>query len=383
MIENKKEVPIKKHSKNNNFNDKNDVVSPLHNQAELFEVSTEKEIDGIGMGVLENGIPYLTQTGLAKMCGVETRSIRKITVDWNNEKITPRGKIILDILNQNNYISDKLYISVKKDNQPIHYAYPESVCLAFLEYYAFHSKAENTKEARNNLILLARKTFRDLIYNATEYKIETKQLNEWKYFLDRVGLNIDVVPVGYFSIFKEMADFMAQLITSGVIVDDHTIPDGSVGWHWSSYWKDNKLNEKYGESVNYQHNFPNYFPQSQANGMIQPKAYPESALPTFRKWYREIYIESKFPNYLLNKTKQQNISANKSNNILNAVGNKTKQISINQKNKLTICQVEPIKIDNITTNEVIKHIPKDNLEFKNNSNFEPVLTKIANTKKPE
>ena len=54
------------------------------NDLPLFEATIEKEINGIGMGVLNSGIPYLTQNGLAIMCGVESRSIRKITVDWKN-----------------------------------------------------------------------------------------------------------------------------------------------------------------------------------------------------------------------------------------------------------------------------------------------------------
>ena len=38
--------------------------------------------------------------------------------------------------------------------------------------------------------------------------------------------------------------------------------------------------------------------------------------------------------------------------------------------------------DNIKMQELTQKIPQ-NLEFKNNNNFEPILNKIANTKKPE
>lgn len=43
-------------------------ATPL--QQELFHVERQIEIDGVEMGVLENGIPYLTGRGLERMCGV-------------------------------------------------------------------------------------------------------------------------------------------------------------------------------------------------------------------------------------------------------------------------------------------------------------------------
>ncbi len=54
-----------------------------------------------------------------------------------------------------------------------------------------------------------------------------------------------------------------------------------------------------------------------------------------------------------------------------------KKIYKKQQNKE---HLETIEVD---TKNIVKEIQKDNLEFKNNSNFEPILNKIANTKKPE
>ncbi|MDW9182433.1 hypothetical protein SFA33_04205 [Escherichia coli] len=34
------------------------------------------------MGVLDNGIPYLTQNGLANVCGVQRLRIKEITDEW-------------------------------------------------------------------------------------------------------------------------------------------------------------------------------------------------------------------------------------------------------------------------------------------------------------
>ena len=36
---------------------------------------------------------------------------------------------------------------------------------------------------------------------------------------------------------------------------------------------------------------------------IEAHAYPDSALPEFRKWFRELYLPTKFPKYILTKAK--------------------------------------------------------------------------------
>ena len=51
-------------------------------QLELdLTIVTEVEADGVGMGVLSNGAPYLTGRGLARLCGVDHSTIIKITND--------------------------------------------------------------------------------------------------------------------------------------------------------------------------------------------------------------------------------------------------------------------------------------------------------------
>ena len=49
----------------------------------IFDVEVEKEINGIQMGVLKGGTPYLTQTGLAKLCGVARKMIYNIDQELN------------------------------------------------------------------------------------------------------------------------------------------------------------------------------------------------------------------------------------------------------------------------------------------------------------
>jgi len=299
---------------------KSNLPPPPISDLPLFNSYIEKEVQGIGMGVLENGIPYLTGAGLAKMCDIEEKTLRELANSWETEQNKPRGKIIKEILNKNKYYENKLFIPIVVNNS-IHHAYPEVVCITLLEYYAFHSNTIKEK-ARENLILLARKTFKDFIYYNTGYTPETKILNEWKYFLDRVDLNYDSVPRGYFSIFKESAGLTASLIKNKVIINDHTIADGSIGGCWGRYWTDNKLDEKYGQRIKYEHNYPDYYPQAKSNP--QPAcAYPDEALAFFRQWFELEYIFKKFPIYLLKKVKSLHITNEHREKVLLMVQDKT------------------------------------------------------------
>lgn len=52
-------------------------------QGNLFEVETSKTIDGIEMGVLSDGTPFLTQRGLQAFCGLTTNGIiSNLSKEW-------------------------------------------------------------------------------------------------------------------------------------------------------------------------------------------------------------------------------------------------------------------------------------------------------------
>jgi hypothetical protein len=62
-----------------------------------------EDIDGgcfhsLGMGVLSDGTPFLTQRGLAVLCGVENAHIGTISAQWHEEFPKPRINKIRDIL---------------------------------------------------------------------------------------------------------------------------------------------------------------------------------------------------------------------------------------------------------------------------------------------
>jgi hypothetical protein len=57
------------------------VTTPEQLRLDL-QVAAEREIDGVGMGVLSDGTPFLNLRGLAAMCGVDHSQIVRITGDW-------------------------------------------------------------------------------------------------------------------------------------------------------------------------------------------------------------------------------------------------------------------------------------------------------------
>lgn len=331
-------------------------------QAELvFEVEVEKEINGIQMGVLRGGIPYLTQTGLAKLCGVARATIYNVGQELNSAtegKPKERADKIKELLKNQGYNEKDLFIKIKNDNNENPYnAYPDSVCMAVLEYFAFE---DNRKDALNSYRLLARSSFRAYIYNLVGYTQDTKRLDEWKYFLDRVDINFDAVPQGYFSIFKEISGLTVSLIKNKIMIDDSTIPDLSVGSTWGRYWAEHDLSKEFGDRIKYNHNYPDYYPQALSNPQ-EAWCYPNDALALFRSWFSAEYIFNKFPTYLLSKVKQLKLTHEHKNKILEAV--RPKEIKGQSENS-----------------KMIEAIQRDTLDLEN-PNFEKKLEKISFGKK--
>ena len=292
--------PTPKPNKINNLRQKTAVLVPTI-QEPLFHVEKQIEIDGVEMGVLDNGIPYLTESGLARMCGIDRKVLNRLAINWPDEKMKPRGREILHLLEQSGYLEDAMFLKSEHKSSEVN-AYTEPVCLALLEYYAFVTE-EPRPEAVRAFRSLARITFRQFIYDAVGYSPEQKILDSWRHFHDRVDMTATSVPFGYFSVFKEIAVMIVPMIRAGILISDRVVPDISVGKAWSDYWKTNDFDNVYGEREKYDHEYPLYYPQAKSNP--QPSfAYPDAALGEFRGWLVRTYLASKFPAYLLGQTKK-------------------------------------------------------------------------------
>lgn len=293
-----------------NFNPINKwpVVLPKNSidpQLDLF-IDKQKEINGVGMGVLSDGTAFLSGRGLARLCGIANPRIVELGQNWNLPSPNALTAGVKKILGSKDLSADKPYIEIKEAGGNPFYAYPDAVCLAVLEYYAFD---QPTDEAKRNFRILAGKALHDFIYAQVGYDPKHHVPEIWRQFHDRVSLTYNAVPDGYFAIFKEIADIIVHLGQSGLAIDSTFVPDASVGSHWSKYWGEQNLSDQYGERIKFEHNYPDYFPQAKSNPQ-EPWCYPEMALGEFRKWIREIYIkDGKFEKYLTDKVKQNALPA--------------------------------------------------------------------------
>ena len=279
----------------------NPITSP---QLDLF-IDKQKEIDGVGMGVLSDGTAFLTGRGLARLCGISNPRIVELGQFWSSETPNALTLGVKKILKDKGLTIETPYIEIQQ-RSGVFYAYSDMLCLAVLEYYAFD---QPTDEAKKNFRLLAGKALHDFIYTQVGYDPQNHVPEIWRQFHDRVSLTYNSVPAGYFSIFKEISDIIVHLGQSGLTIDSTFVPDGSVGSHWGRHWTANNLDEKYEPRIKFEHNYPSYFPQALSNPQ-EPWCYPEMALGEFRRWIREAYIgEGKFEKYLAEKVKQKELPA--------------------------------------------------------------------------
>lgn len=279
-----------------------------------LEVITSKEVDGLELGVLGDGTAFMSGRALATLCGVAFSTLFKFVSEWTRESNKPRDIKVAELLAGHGFYDDALFFQTKI-NGTVTNAFPDKVCAAILEYYAFEAGTANQEIAKNNFRILVRGSIREFIYRATGYDPQKLVPEHWRHFHDRMLLN--TVPGGYFSVFKETADIVVAAIREGLIVDHHTVPDGSVGIMWGKYWRANELEKEYGPREKHPHVYPDYFPQSQAE--VEANIYPLAALGEFRAWMQNEYLAKNFPNYLKSKVKQGAIPASSAALLLKAV----------------------------------------------------------------
>lgn len=140
----------------------------------------------------------------------------------------------------------------------------------------------------------------------------------WAQFEDRVSLVYDNVPLGYFCVFREIADLFASMISNGADFGTRMILDLSVGSCWGPHWTKQGFDQKFGARMKFPHNYPPYFPQAWSNPQ-DAWCYPEDALPTFKRWLREVYVPIKMPAYLKDQVSQKKLPAQVANNALAAL----------------------------------------------------------------
>ena len=277
-------------------------------QASLdLNVERQTEVNGLEMGVLSDGTPFLTGRGLALLCGVHHSVIADLSLDWVEPIPKPRVSAIRDILGARGISLERPYVATFQKGSATFFAYPDSVCLAILEYYAFEAGLKDNRKAIKNFRALAGQALREFIYVQLGYDPNTNVPQAWRQFHDRVSLVYNAVPVGYFGVFKEIAEMIVTLGQAGLHIDESFVPDISVGQCWAKHWLASGYDSGYGQRIKFDHNYPDYFAQALSNPQ-EAWCYPEAALGEFRRWFRETYIgDGKFASYVLQKAQQKKL----------------------------------------------------------------------------
>jgi len=273
-----------------------------HRQGKLdLRVDRQAEIDGVGMGVLKDGTAFLTGRGLARLVGLENLHIRTISQQWNEDPPKPRIARIKELLESRGVHAPAPHIETTDGVRPIH-AFPDAICLAVLEYYAFDAQ-EPRETARANFRILAGKALQELIYSQVGYDPTGRYQDRFAKWHERIELNFQSAPRGYFSVFNEAHTIIYEMIQAGAEIGEKTVVDISVGQHWSRFWDENNLEEGFGERIRYPHRYPESHPQSKSNPQ-EAWCYPLAALGAYREWLQGIYIEGgKFKTYLQGKVR--------------------------------------------------------------------------------
>ncbi|KTF15650.1 hypothetical protein [Pseudoalteromonas sp. H105] len=252
--------------------------------------------DGVDMGVLNDGTPYLGIRGLALLCGTTEADIACLIKNWDEQKHTAKGQVIKGLIESQGKSSVGLYIPTPI-NGVMNDVINDINCMAILEYYAFEAPY-TSEQAKTNYRNLARLSLRTYIYQRTGYSQSDGVPDYWQTFHERITLN--ELPSGFFSVFSEIANILITSIRKGMPLDSQTMPDISVGLAWGKEWVAKSYDEKFGSRVKFQHKFPENFPQKNPDAWI----YPIESLGEFRKWLDDIYLRTKFPKYLAGKVKR-------------------------------------------------------------------------------
>jgi len=264
-------------------------------------IERDREVQGVGMGVLSDGTPYLNQRGLAALCGVQNAHIGTISSQWHEVDQKPRLQAIKTILGKIGPTKHAPHIELTHRGVT-HFCYPADVCLAILEYYSFDAGVNVSETARDNYRKLAGSKLKDMIYSQVGY--DPSGGDRFRKWHERLELNYQSAPKGYFHVFNEAHTIIYELIVAGADIGEKFVVDISIGQHWSKYWEDSGLAEEYDVRKKYPHRYPDSHPQAKANPH-ESWCYPIGALGDFRTWLQDEYLEGgKFKTYLHGKVKK-------------------------------------------------------------------------------
>lgn len=274
--------------------------------------------DGIEFGVLDDGTTFMSQAAVAQLCGVSEAALSTWASSFSAASRRPRDRRIQTYLDDVRY-DGPVYYAASQGSKTIK-AYPEQVCMALLEYYAMWADNKSTK-ARRMYRELARVGMREFVHRLVGVKYEQTSPSA-QALHDRLVLN--QLPKGWFGVFQEGADVILHCDRAGLRMTPETVLDISIGRMWSTYWKKEGLEGKYGARREYPHQFPEDWPQG--SEPRDAKIYPDSALPEFRDWLWNTYMPIHLPKYLRGKVRRKSLPQGTAEQIADALDKQWREL---------------------------------------------------------
>jgi hypothetical protein len=149
---------------------------------------TSRDMDGLERGVFADGTVYLTGRGLAAACGLAASAINPWANEYEPDSTKPRDVAIIRLIEAHSCQGDALYYKTKIRGQEVN-AFPEAVCIAVLEYYAFEAGSATTAEAQQNFRVLARAGLRAYVYSSLGYDPSKLIPDPFRSWHERMMLN--------------------------------------------------------------------------------------------------------------------------------------------------------------------------------------------------
>lgn len=298
--------------------DKQALIPLNQGTATDIEFVREADINGIRMAVATDGQAYLSERGVAALCGVSLATIEAIRVQWDETPAPPRLARIKQSLARSGHTGPAAPVMAVVNGVRQWY-FPTEACRSILEYFTMDAGLDCQEKAKENYIKLAMAGLGAAIRQSVVEDPATAELRRWEKWQERIDSTYYSVPTEYFAIFNEVAPVILSMIRAGLTINAHIIPDSSIEEHWSQHWEAQGLAGRFGERIRYSQRYPPSHPYGKCTHQ-DAWGYPLEALGAYRIWLKEVYVGAgQFAQYLDEKVQQHELSQDEAARAVGAV----------------------------------------------------------------
>jgi hypothetical protein len=146
------------------------------------------------MGILDDGCPYLTVSGLAVLCDVDRKAIESLTNNWDAERTSGSGKWLFEQLKANGRTGNSLRIENLRECFTDH-IFDSATCVSILNYCIRKCGDRGQQGAGRKFQMLTSVSLEERIHAYTGFDPVAHALGPWMY--DSGGVDLfDSMPCG-------------------------------------------------------------------------------------------------------------------------------------------------------------------------------------------